>query len=180
MIGPCELASTRAIAFYSPSPSFSLAANLILALRAIILFVFEPVSLFSTQAKGRRLICWSRPSIPLIFFLCPPPPPPLAQPSFFSVYLANHAPTNTSPLPLPRVRLDPSRAGCISTNIPRLDDGDALASPGERRSAQSDSGHSDSADDQYVRLSGSLGWPSILTLGVVALRGLSFKHALSR
>jgi hypothetical protein len=137
------LALSRAIAFPSP-PIFSLVANLILALRAIILF--WNWFLFYDARNRKAVVSFAGAGPPFLLF--PSPSPPLPRPSaILLTYLANHALPNTSPLPLPRIRLGPSRAGRISTNTPWSHDGDTPPSPGERKSAQSDSGHSDSADD---------------------------------
>jgi hypothetical protein len=140
----CLVTSTRSLQgnrFPFPSPFFLLAANLILVLWAIFFFGTGS-TLRRTQSNGRRLICWSRPSISLLYFLSPP-----RSSVLLLIYLSTHAPSNTSPLPFPRIRLDPPRAGRISTNTPWSYEGDALPSPGERKSAHSDSGHPYSADD---------------------------------
>jgi hypothetical protein len=64
-------------------------------------------------------------------------------------YSPNHAPSNISPLPLPRFLLGSSRSpGLRGTRTLRLLlDRDTLPSPGERKSGHSASGHSDGADD---------------------------------
>lgn len=113
------------------------------------LFLFLTFSYFffhrRKQSKGRRLICWSRPSISLLYF----PFSPALQLVTLLPYSPNHAPSNISPLAFPRFRLLSScRSRLRSTRtLQHLLDGDTLSSPGERKSGHPTSGHSDGADD---------------------------------